>query len=391
MSLKKQYLAGLCLCAVGAALGAETTHVSQPFANVTADLTSLISGTWSGDGSVTNQTAGYAYDNTVGMPIAAPTEGANLYLSVDGAVTCTAATTASKPATVDMMIQISRPEDALVVPDGENKDDIQIAVGVDKDGKFEAYCKGKTTAGDGTVSEAATAWNVISSGAYDEGSWHRVSFTFDYGNHTCQIRLDGEPLMSAFGYLTSDKQTATAQNGSWYALNLTTKTSLSSVKVVGSTAIDAVVVKSGDTVSEALPTLADATGDTDGVPNSWIEQQGITRDQAADKALDNSGMTVANKWRAGLNVADGETYEIKEMAMSGAAGAVKATLTVPAMNPPAGYKNVIVYGSDPENLTTQADITAGASTVTIDVTKESSGVTKFYYRLKSVENTAEQQ
>ncbi len=377
MSLKMHHLAGLCLCAAGAALGAENVVVQQPFATAVTGVTALTgdkAGTWAGYGSVTNQpvaeTAGYSYTASVGRPINSATD--KLYLSVDGYVTCTAATTANKPATVDMMIQIAKPEDELTIPSGETTSDIQIAVGVQNDGTLKVYCKNKS----GTV-----AWYSLGDTVYTEGSWHRVSFTFDYANGTCQVRLDGEPLMTANGYLTSAK---TGGNGSWYTLNAT-GTNLSSVKVVGSTAIDEVVVKDGDSVTEALPVLADATGATDGgVPYSWIEQQGITRAQADGNAPDNSGMTVAAKYKTGLTVADGRTYAITAMSMAGGTGAVKATLTIPAMNPPSGRKNVIVYGTSASDLNQTQDLSANQTSVELSVTPAESGVTKIYYQLKNV-------
>ena len=382
MSLKTHHLAGLCLCAAGAALGAENVVVQQPFATVVEAVTGLTgdkAGTWTGYGSVTNQpnaeTAGYTKPTGVGSPINGATD--KLYLSVDGYVTCTAATTANRPAMVDMMIQIARPEDALAIPSGETVSDIQIAVGVETDGTLKVYCKDKS----GTA-----AWYALGTTVYEEGSWHRVSFTFDYANGTCQVRLDGEPLMTANGYLTSAKA---GDNGSWYTLNAT-GTNLSSVKVVGSTAIDEVVVKDDDTVTAALPVLADAASTTEGgVPYSWIEQQGITRAQAAGDAPDGSGMTVAAKYKTGLAV-DGTTYAITAMSMAGASGAVKATLTIPAMTPPSGYKNVIVYGTAADNLDQSQNLTAGQTSVELSVTPADSGVTKIYYQLKNVADTSAQ-
>ncbi len=372
-----------------------TTLVSQPFATAVDSVTSLNneeatawSGTWAGYGSVTNQTgdgAGYTKPTGVGSPINDATD--KLYLSVDGYVTCTAATTASRPATVDMMIQIARPDEALAMPTGETTTDIQIAVGVDSDGSLKVYCKDK----DGNA-----AWYPLGTATYEEGEWHRVSFTFDYANQRCQIRLDGEPLMTSNGTLTSDgATTATASGstaiGSWYKLNAATATSLSSVKVVGSTAIDEVVIKEAATatatVADVLPALADATSETtDGVPYSWIEQQGITRAQAAGDAPDNSGMKVADKYRTGLPIGDGKTFAISAMGMTGDGGNLKATLTVPAMTPPDGYKNVIVYGSSPEDLTNTQNVPSSASeqTIELSVSKAATGATKIYYQLKNV-------
>lgn len=392
--LRKKKILTAALCAGGVVLSAaltaaETTIVSQKFAQSTGDVATFSdsdgSVTWDGYGSVTNQTVGYARPTGVGSPINdAPDK---LYLSVDGHVTCTAATEENKPATVDMMIQISRPDEALALPTGETTDGIQIALGVETNGTLKAYCTDKTT--------AKVDWYSLGKATYAEGEWHRVSFTFDYKEQTCQIRLDGEPLMTEHGALTSDGTGGTT--GSWYKLNTTTKKNLSSVKVVGSTAIDEVVIKQADSgkVTDVLPALADIGGSTGSVPNQWIAEQGITRAQAAAPTLpDDSGMSALEKYQTGLPVGDGKTYVITSMAMAGEGDTLKATLTVPAMTPPekvgetnVGRQNVIVYGSDPNSLTEKQVISSGATTVELTVKKADSGVTKIYYQLKNEEKT----
>ena len=389
--LRKKKILTAALCAGGVVLSAaltaaETTIVSQPFANKTTDLAQLGGenpGLWAGYASVTNQDVGTGYTKSVGKPIAAAKD--TLYLSVDGQVTCTAATAVEKPATVDMMFQIAKPDEALALPSGETTDGIQIALGVEKNGTLKAYCKNRAD---------VTAWYALGTTEYAEGAWHRVSFTFDYGHNTCQIRLDGEPLMTANGYLTSDPAGASAGTGSWYKLNTTTVQKISSLKVVGSTAIDEVVVKYGEGLGEVQPPLADGANTTGGVPNAWLAEQGITREMATENASapDNSGMTLEAKYLTGLPVGDGKTYAITEMKMTGEGNTLKATLTVPAMTPPekvgetnVGRQNVIVYGSDPKSLTTKKEIPSGETTVELKVEKADSGVTKVYYQLKNEE------
>lgn len=388
--LRKKKILTAALCAGGVVLSAaltaaetETTIVSQQFARVTGDLTQLGGdkpGTWVGYGSVTNQTAGYAKPAGVGSPINGSTD--KLYLSVDGSVTCTAATTENKPATVDMMIQISRPDEALALPSGETTDGIQIALGVDTNGTLKAYCTDKTT--------RTVDWYSLGEKTYEEGEWHRVSFTFDYGNGTCQIRLDGEPLMTEHGALTSDGTGGTT--GSWYKLNTTKKKNLSSVKVVGSTAIDEVVIKQADSgkVTDALPALADIGGSTaSGVPYQWIAKQGITRAQAEAATLpDNSGMSALQKYQTGLPVGDGKTYVITAMSMADEKGKVWVTLTVPKMTPSEGRQNVVVWGTSPDEMNGKIVLEANASAVDLEVVPVgASGVTKVYYQLKNEEKT----
>ncbi len=376
--LRKKKILTAALCAGGVVLSAaltaaetETTIVSQQFARVTGDLTQLGGdkpGTWVGYGSVTNQTAGYAKPAGVGSPINGSTD--KLYLSVDGSVTCTAATTENKPATVDMMIQIAKPDEKLVLPTGETTDGIQIAVGVETDGTLKAYCKNR---------ENVTGWYALGTTEYAEGAWHRVSFTFDYTKQTCQIRLDGEPLMTADGYLTSDPKGASAAIGSWYKLNTATVQKLSSLKVVGSTAIDEVVVKYGEGLGDVLPSLADIGDSTGGVPNQWIAEQGVTR-TVTEKAPDGSDMTVADKYKAGFNVADGQKLEIKKMAVK--TGGVE--LKVPVAQSPDGYKNVIEVKNG-ETIVETKDIASGTDTVTAVVPKvgEDGKAAKYTYQIKT--------
>ena len=377
--LRKKKILTAALCAGGvvlsAALTAAETIVSQPFANETTDLTQLVgdkSGSWSGYGSVTNQTAGTGYSKSVGKPISGTneTDTHKLYLSVEGQVTCTAATVADKPATVDMMFQIAKPDEELALPKGETTSDIQIALGVHTDGTLKAYCKNRTN---------ETGWYTIDKTPHAEGEWHRVSFTFDYGHNTCQIRLDGEPLMTKDGYLTSDG-TGTA-NGSWYKLNTTTVQKISSLKVVGSTAIDEVVIKQAvsetASVTDVLPTLADAESETDGVPNQWIAEQGVTR-KVTEKAPDASNMTVADKYKAGFDVADGQKLEIKKITMTQNG----AQLVVPVAKARDGYKNVIEVNKG--TATEWVDIPVGEGTVTVPVPAPNDNTAvKFTYQIKT--------
>ena len=337
-----------CALFAASAMGEASNVVSNDFESVAADSQISLQEGWTGYGTVTNGNPGYA--NTVGYPTAL---GHTKVLAVEGRVTCSNTTmTASKPTTVDMMVQIATPDDALAFPSGTDTSDIQIAVGVDTDATLKIWCANKSD---------AAAWYSLGSTAYDVGSWHRVSFTFDYVNALCQVRLDGEPMMTANGYLTTDTTNLPGENGSWYKL-ASSSTKLVSVQVIGSTSIDDLLVKqdaaAGATVNDVLPVLADANGSTGGVPNSWIEEQGITR--ATTTAPDNSGMTVAQKYATGLSVTDGQVFAITDMSMSG----TKVTLTVPAATARAGH-NTIQYSTDKTSWTDA--VTDASGTVQVDI------------------------
>lgn len=343
-----------CALFAASAMGAASNVVSNDFESVAADSQISLQEGWTGYGTVTNGIPGYG--NSVGYP----TAGAHTkVLAVEGRVTCSNTTmTASKPTTVDMMVQVALPDDGLAFPSGTPTEDIQIAVGVDTNavankGELKIYCKNK--------SNTAGWYSLGTAALLDKDTWHRVSFTFDYVNALCQVRLDGEPMMTANGYLTTDTTNLPGENGSWYKL-ASSSTKLVSVQVIGSTSIDDLLVKqdaaAGATVNDVLPVLADANGSTGGVPNSWIEEQGITR--ATTTAPDNSGMTVAQKYATGLSVTDGQVFAITDMSMSG----TKVTLTVPAATARAGH-NTIQYSTDKTSWTDA--VTDASGTVQVDI------------------------
>ena len=358
----------LCVagCALIAAVSAGAEVVSQPFATATADLGSLTSGTWTGNGSVTNNTTAlYTANTTVGKPIAGATD--NNVLSVEGKVTCAAVTTG--PTAVDMMVQISKPDEAL---EALTDADVTFAVGVDLDGKINVFCGSKGGTGN--------AWRVLGA-AYEEGSWHRVSLRFDYANGTCEVCVDGDPQVSANGYLTSDK--SKDGDGCWYPL-VAAAGGLASVQVVGTTAIDEVVVKSGTTLAEVLPAFPEPpapTGDVtiDGVtvPVSWRVANGIPSSMTV--APDGSGMTVKAKYVTGISPLSGEKFEIKAMAPS----ADGLTLTVPAAKPAAGCANVIEV-KDGGTVVTTTQIPQDATSVTVATPAATTGAVKYTYQIKTV-------
>lgn len=352
-----------CALFAASAMGAASNVVSNDFESATAGALAQADG-WTGYGTVTAGDPGYA--NGVGYPTAG---NHTKILAVEGRVTCSNTTmTASKPTTVDMMVQIALPDDGLAFPSGTTTADIQIAVGVDTNsvankGELKIYCKNKSN---------AVGWYSLGVGALlDKDTWHRVSFTFDYVNALCQVRLDGEPMMTANGYLTTDTTNLPGENGSWYKL-ASSSTKLVSVQVIGSTSIDDLLVKqdaaAGATVNDVLPALADASGNQtingESVPNSWIEAQGITRDTTT--APDGSGMDVGAKYAAGYDVSDGKTFGVKTMSMSG----TTATVTFDAANVKSGYTYVLSTSTDNSTWSDATTISAEealAGSKTIDL------------------------
>ena len=372
--MKMKRVFGL-MTAAGCALYAASAvgAVSESFESATAgdSIKTYDGSNWDGYGTITAATYTGAGDSTVGRPIVQATSNPANVLAVEGRVTRTATTTANNAATVDMMVQIALPDDGLSFPSNVTTEDIQIAVGVDTNatsattGELKVYCKNK---------DNVVGWYSLNK-TYDKDTWHRVSFTFDYANQLCQIRVDGEPVITANGILKS----GSTLNGAWYKLaTATAKTALASVQIIGSTSIDDVLVSEAATVAEALPVLQDAaSGSTDaGVPYSWIEQQGITRDTTT--APDGSEMTVIQKYAAGYDVADGKKFGLQDMTLSGS----DVTLKFNSANIPTGYKYVVETSTDGTNFTTANKDVTGATDGTKELTGELSGGNVKYYRLK---------
>ena len=319
---------------------------------------------WS-NGAVT--TSNFNYSATAAaFPISASLPNPNKVLVIEGSTVYSGATP-SGDALVDMMVQTARPDDELGFPSAENTNDIQIAVAVDSDGKFNAYCTGKS----GTV-----GWYKLSDTVYDPTGWARVSFLFDYtvSPKRCQIRIDGQPVMSANGYLKADAAAGDTANGAWYTL-ANAGTGVTSMKVIGCTAIDEVVL---DSTSDSYA-LAGGS-DSSGVPYAWYDSYGIAWTPTV--SYDNSGMSVAAKHDACLSPFDNEVFSVKSMAVAEANGAATVTVGIPEFVATPGRKVVIDYGTDktfPTATTTTQDVPTGQSTVPITVPAGN----VIYYRLRA--------
>ena len=326
--------------------------------------------TWTG-GTLTPTDYTYSPSPNVGKPL--PDAGHTKVLVVEGDASYEPTLNAfSGSPLVDMMVQAALPDDALETPEGE----AHIAVAVDTNGIFNVYCKNKSGDAD---------WYPLSTTAYANGAWARVSLLFDYEHGRCQVRLDGQPMMTANGYL--DATTAdTTKNGAWYALatNTTSSTAVSNLKVVGCTAIDDVVIaESGATYEYAT---AGATT-SDGVSCAWLDKYGLAWNTAASydnskKADGTTAMTVADKYKYCFEPRDGQgeaDFAVKSISTT----TEKVTLALPSTVANDSRKVVVEYGSDKtfQTSTTTTNVT-GTSSVQINVPAPG-GVT--YYRLRAMD------
>ena len=278
---------------------------------------------------------------------------------------------AGKPL-VDMMVQTARPDDELGFPSSETTGDIQIAVAVDSNGCFNAYCKNKS----GTV-----GWYKLSNTVYDQAGWARVSFLFDYtvSPKRCQIRIDGQPVMSANGYLTADAAADAEAGGAWYTL-ANSGDGVTSMKVIGCTAIDDVLM---DSTSTSYAIVANAA--VGGVPCYWYDQYGIAWDSTV-QAYDNSGMTVGAKFNACLSPLDGQVFEIKSVGVKDVSGTKTVTVAVPTPDSTRSDRQIVVEYSTDSSFSTSSTEPVPANATSVDIAAPAGGST-VYYRLKAVDKS----
>ena len=319
--------------------------------------------TWSAG---TPTTSNYTFNANAGLPISGSAlPSGNKVLVIEGSASYTHGSALPSTPMVDMMVQTARPDDELGFPSSEDTTDIQIAVAVASNGCFHAYCKNKS----GTV-----GWYKLSDTVYDQVGWARVSFLFDYTvtPKRCQIRIDGQPIMSANGYLTADG--SVAGNGAWYTL-ANDGSGVTSMKVIGCTAVDEVVLDS-TSASYALAGGSDASG----VPYSWYDDYGIS--WQPNTSFDNSGLTASNKYNSCLSPIDGQTFAVKSITVEKVDDTEKATVEIPVFVSTTGRKVFLDYGTNKDSLTGHQEITAGQSSVSIDIP---AGENVVYYRLRSTD------
>ena len=129
MMLKMKCFGALAGCAFATgALYATAPTYSENFEGASS---------WTG-GTVT--VSNYTYSVT-GSALPLPSDAHTKVLVVEGSASYTNTGTALSGApVVDMMVQTARPDDDLEFPSSETMDDIQIAVAVDSNGCFNAYC-----------------------------------------------------------------------------------------------------------------------------------------------------------------------------------------------------------------------------------------------------------
>ena len=178
---------------------------------------------WTGYCAVSNQVG--SYETT---PPGNPVLGVNhdRVLWVEGSAARTYDESGNR--VVDLLVMAEEwPDEELPAADGNE----QIKFAFDTNGCVNLYHK--LASGD-----AAAQWRVVSSNAIPAGTWVRTTFTFDYANHICQLKLNGSPCVSEYGYRSADNLT---HPGSWYYMAKSDASSLASIDFVGCGGVDDVI------------------------------------------------------------------------------------------------------------------------------------------------------
>ena len=364
MMLKMKYFGALagCVLATGSLCAA---NYSEAFEGASASA-------WEGGELFSTN---YTYTGITGYPLSGDH---TKVLLIEGDATCTpTGGTFQGTPMVDMMVQAALPDEELETPE----EGAHIAIAVDTNGIFNVYCNNKSN---------VAGWYPLSSTAYTDGTWARVSLLFDYDAGRCQVRLDGQPMMTTNGFLkaTSTEASSADNKGAWYNLasGTTAETVVSNLKVIGCTAVDDVIIAENKTSYEYA--TANATNSA-GVSCAWLDANGLGWDttqsyDSSKKADGTTPMTVADKYKYCFDPFDGKgeaDFAVKSITTT----AEKVTLTLPDTVATTGRKVVVDYGTDKDFGTgtyTTTDEVTGDATVQIDIPAPGS-VT--YYRVRATD------
>ena len=310
-----------------------TAGISQSFEeSEVGTAAATVDGKFSGNGAVANATLPAA--TGMGYPISGTHEKA---LEIAGTVTYSeenGALASAGASMVDFMFKVE-PTDELEDPTGEGIK-VALAVGtndvVNETAPIKLWCK--------TTSSGSAGW-VDLAPAVPTGSWMRATLVLDYANSKCSVALNGSPALN-----NGDK---------WFYFVTSEGNYVSSITMVGSTLVDDFVVAHNASESSLAP--AGANGAIAGgsrVTYEYINKYGVTVEQAQSSTPLNaeSGMSVADKFAAGLNPKSATKFELKTMTMT----SDSVTVTFPGANDTSKY-NVVIHDSNGAEVLPQGEIT----------------------------------
>ena len=362
--------AALAFTAVSATESGDTTTsaVSDDFESTEADATPT---GWTGDGTVAETS--YDYNGVVGLPLTGDGRTHAKVLNVDGsAVRSYENGVKSDVVVVDMMVKVAAAEeDPSEAPADAGNIQVAIAAG-----------KATTLTTAGVASTTANLFAYIPFGVNDDGtskyewwelgprvtvgSWIRLTLVMDYASNKCRVSVDGK-VCGTYGFPGTPA----------------TKKTIASVTVDGQTAVDDVVVTPNSSIAEIKPypdTAVETVGEGEakiGVPLNWCARNGVKGGTLGQSVSDNSGLTYAQKYEAGLGVEagyavnDGTKFEVSKMTVE----KEKASFTVPGK---AKSYAVVVKDENGKTVTltpTLSSTTDGKiqSTATVDLSDKNLG------------------
>ena len=270
------------VAAIVLSLGVQAANVTENFESAEVGVTPE---NWSGSCSVAAQSGTYARAEMPGYPI----DGAHTkMLAVEGtAVRAYNTAQESGNRVVDLMVMA---EELPTADFPEVTGDEQIKFAFDNNGCANIYHR--PTAG------GSAQWSKISETVYPAGTWVRVTFTFDYTAvpPMCQVKLDGSPCTSAYGFRSP---TDVSKTGSWY-YTAKTSTALSQIDFLGCGGVDDVVNAATSAETPYEPAYVGPTA-TNGVDVAWLNKQGIAWADTDVQAPGSSGYTVKEAFQTGVD------------------------------------------------------------------------------------------
>ena len=233
---------------------------------------------WTGYCAVSNQVGSYA-KTPPGNPVVDAAHDRVLW--VEGSAARDYSESGNR--VVDLLVMAEElPDEELPTADGDE----QIKFAFDTNGCVNHYHK---LASDSTSAQ----WSVVSSNAIPAGTWVRTSFTFDYTRSLCQLKLDGSPCVSQYGYRSADNPT---HPGSWYYMASNAVT-LAAIDFVGCGGVDDVINAAKDAYT---PAHSGATK-TNGVDYAWFDKYGLEWSDGSEVAPGGSGYTLKESFQAGTD------------------------------------------------------------------------------------------
>ena len=324
-------------------VAAVVSVAAASFATSIVDTFESTTDPWTGDGALSTVTpteppTGYGY------PISDAAHAQ--VLAVSGTVTRDT-TGVSNANVFDMMVKVARPDET---PGDFNSNNPQFAIYSDTNGDLKLYCK-ETSDGSATS---------VTLGNFEDGAWLRLTVAVDYSKSSLVVATNGVLTASTY-YLANTPQSQSA--------------GVTNVNVIGTTAIDDFVAKSGTFEPYAQVVSSGNAATTDGLPAAYMSK--YSKSSASETVGGGSSLTVAQAYAAGVAPVEGARFAIEEASYDGN----NLTLTFPGDWPAGSY--TVKYGATASCTETATNTTAtktgSGNQVTIPLNFESGNV--LYYKV----------